>query len=144
MPTFFGSRLLNPPFVTNTTQDRQARILGKIRIGVGEFTAVEYRSACRLNSLCVYAVEAQTNPPLFTLDVFGCHHMRSIAYPEAVDTLFAARPGRTSVRTSGILIRFTRVPTLSRSVSRERYTYGFSSDFPGSRLRAVESAAIFE
>src|SRR5208283_5985133 len=53
------SQPLSLPAVTGAVQDRQSRIFGKARISIGEFATIECRSAIRLNSLCVHAIEAQ-------------------------------------------------------------------------------------
>ena len=61
--------------VPDTLENRQARIFRKGGIRFREFTTIECRSAIRLNSLCVHAIEAQPYAPLFILGTCGFRHI---------------------------------------------------------------------
>jgi hypothetical protein len=114
--TFFSLRLLNRQGVTGTAKDRQAGIFWKAGISVREFTAIECRSAGRLNPLRVLAVETQANAAGFIVCCF-CH-IRRIVYPVAVGA-GSGGVGRKKLasRRSGILIGFISIQTLKRSGS---------------------------
>jgi hypothetical protein len=57
LPESVSLRLPSLADVTSAMHHRQARIFGEGRIGVGEFTAIKRRSARRVDSLGVQAVD---------------------------------------------------------------------------------------
>jgi hypothetical protein len=74
-PESVNSRPLRLSGVPDTLENRQAGIFRKGGIGFREFTTIECRSAIRLNSLCVHAIEAQPYAPLFILGTCGFRHI---------------------------------------------------------------------
>jgi len=74
-PESVNSRPLRLSGVPDTLENRQAGIFRKGGIRFREFTTIECRSAIRLNSLCVHAIEAQPYAPLFILGTCGFRHI---------------------------------------------------------------------
>ena len=74
-PESVNSRPRRLSGVPDTLENRQAGIFRKGGIRFREFTTIECRSAIRLNSLCVHAIEARPYAPLFILCTCGFGHI---------------------------------------------------------------------